>query len=229
MRLLLIEDDTDLAENVLDFFELNGCTADYCSSGEAALELLHDNHYDAIILDINLPGIDGFETCSLIRHKLRLNTPILMLTARTMLDDKLTGFESGTDDYLAKPFELAELRMRLSALVRRSKQGMADLFCIEDLCVDVEKGTVTRGGTRIDLPPICYAILMKLVEQYPGYATKEEIVYYVWKDQPPLTDSLKVHFYTLRQLVDKPFSRQLIHSVRGRGYLISAEENLIEV
>jgi len=229
MRLLLVEDDTDLAENILDYFELHGCTADYCMSGESALELLHQNHYDAIVLDINLPGIDGFEVCRLVRHKMRLNIPILMLTARTMLDDRLNGFESGTDDYLAKPFELAELKMRLSALVRRSKQGMADMFCVEDLCVNVEKGIVTRAGTRIDLPPICFAILVKLVEQYPGYATKEELEYAVWKDQPPMTDTLKVHFYTLRQLLDKPFGKQLIHGIRGRGYLISAEEGLLEV
>lgn len=223
MRFLLVEDDIDIAENVIEYFELQGCDGDYAVSGEAALELLHENQYDAIVMDVNLPGISGYETCSRIRNSLRLSIPIIMLTARTLLDDKLQGFDSGADDYLTKPFELAELKVRLGALCRRSKHDVASIFIIEDLRLGPEKGTVVRGGEQIDLPPVCFNILRKMMEQYPGFVSKEDMEYAIWRDQPPMTNSLKSHFYTLRQLVDKPFDKQLLHSVRGRGFKISAD------
>ena len=223
MKILLVEDDTDLAENIIDYFEIQECNVDYVTSGEAAIDLLHENHYNSIILDINLPGIDGFEVCNIVRQKMRLNIPILMLTARSMLEDKLVGFESGTDDFLTKPFELAELKIRLSAIMRRANQDMVLKFCIDDLCVDPDKGTVTRAGKVLNLTPICFTILMMMIEKFPGIATKEELEYAIWKDDPPMTDALKVHFHTLRQFIDKPFEKQLLYSVRGRGYVISAK------
>jgi DNA-binding response OmpR family regulator len=224
MRLLLIEDDVDLAENVIDYFEMEGCSVDYAMSGEAGLEFLHENHYDCAILDINLPGIDGFEVCKQIRLKLRLNIPVVMLTARAMLGDKLEGFESGTDDYVPKPFELAELKMRICALLRRTKHQNITKFTIADLSLDPEKGTVIRGCDSIDLPPVCFSILKKLMEEHPGIVTKEELEYSIWKDQPPQTNSLKAHFYTLRQMIDKPYGKALLHTIRGRGYKISEDE-----
>jgi DNA-binding response OmpR family regulator len=224
MKILLVEDDLDLAENVIDYLELQGHSVDYATSGEAAVEFLHDSHYESVILDINLPGIDGFEVCKLIRQKFHMGIPIIMLTARSMLSDKLEGFQSGTDDYLSKPFELAELKMRLEALEKRANKHMVMKFCVEDLCVCPDEGTVIRGNKTILLPPICFTILLKLMENYPGIVTKDELEYAIWKDEPPLTGSLKVHLHTLRQLVDKPFEKQLLHSIRGRGYLISAEE-----
>lgn len=223
MRILLVEDDIDLAENIIDYFEIQNCMVNYATSGEAALKLLHEASYDSIILDVNLPGIDGFEVCKFVREKYHLNIPLVMLTARSMLADKTEGFQSGADDYMGKPFELAELKMRLDALHRRASSSMALKFCVEDLCVDPDRRTVMRGDKNIDLPPICFTILLKLIEKYPGIVTKEELEYAVWKDEPPMTDSLKVHFYTLRQLVDKPFGKQLLYSIRSRGYTISED------
>jgi DNA-binding response OmpR family regulator len=223
MRLLLIEDDTDLAENVIDYFELEGWSVDYAITGEAGLQFAHENHYDAMVLDINLPGINGFEVCRLLRRKLRLNIPVVMLTARAMLNDKLDGFESGTDDYLPKPFELVELKARLEAAVRRSRHSVAVVFEVGGLTLDPENGCVTRGERTIDLPGVCFTILRKLMESYPAIVSKEELEYTIWKDQPPQTNALKAHFYTLRQLVDKPFDKELLHTVRGRGYKISEE------
>lgn len=223
MRFLLVEDDLDIAETIIEYFALFDCAGDYAMNGEMALELLHENTYDAVVLDINLPDTNGFEVCKQIRHKLRLNIPVIMLTARTMLNDKLEGFESGTDDYLPKPFELAELKMRLTALCRRAKQGVTTAFTVHDLSLDPERGTVERSGVKIDLPPVCFGILRKLMENYPGFVSKEELEYAIWKDEPPMTNSLKAHFYTLRQLVDRPFEQQLLQSVRGRGYRVSSE------
>lgn len=223
MRLLLIEDDSDLAENVIDYFEMQGWSVDYAITGEAGLQFAQENHYDALVLDINLPGINGFEVCRILRRKLRLNIPVVMLTARTMLDDKLDGFESGTDDYLPKPFELAELKVRLEAAVGRTKHSVASVFEVGGLSLDPENGCVMRKGRIIDLPGVCFTILRKLMEAHPGIVSKEELEYAIWKDQPPQTNALKAHFYTLRQLVDKPFDTELLHTVRGRGYKIAEE------
>ncbi len=223
MRLLLIEDDSDLAENVIDYFEMQGWSVDYAITGEAGLQFAQENHYDALVLDINLPGINGFEVCRLLRQKLRLNIPVIMLTARTMLNDKLDGFESGTDDYLPKPFELAELKVRLEAAVRRTKNTVAGVFEVGGLSLDPENGCVMRNGKIIDLPGVCFTILRKLMEAHPGIVSKEELEYAIWKDQPPQTNALKAHFYTLRQLVDKPFEKELLHTVRGRGYKVAEE------
>jgi DNA-binding response OmpR family regulator len=224
MKILLIEDDFDLAENIIDYFEIQNYKVDYTDSGESALEFLHENRYDIIVLDINLPGIDGFEVCRKIRAKMHLNVPIIMLTARSMLLDKLEGFESGADDYMPKPFELPELKMRINALHRRASQKMAMQFCVEDLVVVPEKGTVTRQGKSIVLTPICFAILLKLMENYPGFVSKEELEYAVWKDDPPMTNALKVHFFNLRQAIDKPFDKHLLYNIRGRGYAISPRD-----
>ncbi|WP_022851993.1 response regulator transcription factor [Limisalsivibrio acetivorans] len=222
MRILLVEDDVDLAENVIDYLEFADWSVDYAMNGESAVEFAHANKYDAVVLDINLPGIDGFEVCRILRRQMRLNIPVIMLTARTMLTDKLEGFESGTDDYLPKPFELAELKARIEALVRRAKQSVAEIFQIGGLSLDPRKGTVIRDGKFIDLPPVCYQILKNLMEAHPGIVSKGDLEYAIWGETPPDSDSLKVHFYTLRQLVDKPFSINMLVTIRGRGYKIEA-------
>ncbi|ADD69372.1 two component transcriptional regulator, winged helix family [Denitrovibrio acetiphilus DSM 12809] len=227
MKILLVEDDIDLVGNIIDYLEIHNCHVDHSETGEKALEMLHKNDYDAMVLDINLPGIDGFEVCRRVRTEMYLKMPIVMLTARIMLVDKLEGFKSGTDDFLPKPFDLSELKMRLFALHRRVHQGMAIQFCVDDLYVDPENGTVIRDGDHIKLPPICFTILLKLMESYPGIVTKEELEAAIWANHPPMTDALKVHFFTLRQKVDKPYDKQLLYNIRGRGYTISTKGNII--
>jgi len=219
-RFLLVEDDLDIAENVIEYLESCGCDTDYAMSGELALELFRDNTYDAVILDINLRGMNGFDVCSEIRNTMRLNIPILMLTARVELQDKKNGFECGADDYLTKPFDLEELIIRLKALLRRSNNNTAEIFQIADLTLDPENGIVTRGGDEITLPHVCFRILLRLMEKSPGLVTKEELMYDIWRNQPPMSDSFKSHFYSLRQMIDKPYGKKLLHSIRGRGYKI---------
>lgn len=226
MKFLLVEDDLDIAENIIEFMEGHGFDMDYAMSGELALELLKDNMYDAVILDINLHGINGFEVCSRIRRIMRLKIPVLMLTARILIDDKINGFECGADDYLTKPFDLEELLIRLKALSRRFRQCVTNVFTVSNLSLDPEKGTVERAGDSITLPHVCFRILLRLMEKSPGIVSKEELEYDIWKDQPPVSNSLKSHFYILRQLVDKPYEKQLLHSIRGRGYKI--DDNHIE-
>jgi DNA-binding response OmpR family regulator len=220
MKLLLVEDDPDISENIIDFLERHGNSLDYAMDGDFALELLHENNYDAVILDINLHGLNGFEICKRIRQNMRLKIPVLMLTARVMLGDKVQGFESGADDYLTKPFDLEELLLRLRALTRRYRQCVASVFRVADLTLDPENGLAERDGVRITLPHACFRILLRLMEKYPGIVTREELEFDIWKDQPPMSNSLKSHFYMLRRLVDKPFDKQLLHCIRGRGYKI---------
>lgn len=219
-RILLVEDDQDIAENVIDYLQSSGYGTDYAMSGELALELFRDNIYDAVVLDINLQGMSGFDVCYHIRNTLRLNIPVLMLTARVMLDDKKKGFECGADDYLTKPFDLAELVMRIRALMRRSNRKVTKIFQIDDLTLDPENGIVTRAGHELILPHVCFRILRRLMEKSPGIVEKDDLLYDIWRDDPPMSDSLKSHFYSLRQIVDKPFDKQLLHSIRGRGYKI---------
>lgn len=220
MKLLLVEDDLDISETIVYFLEKNGNSVDYVMSGEFALELLHDNIYDAIILDVNLHGINGFEVCSRVRNRMRLKVPIIMLTARVMIGDKAEGFESGADDYLTKPFDLEELLLRLKALTRRHRQCVTKVFKVSDLVVNPDNGIVERDGVSITLPYVCFRILVRLMENYPGFVTKEELEFDIWKDDPPMSNALKSHFYNLRMRVDKPFEKQLLYSARGRGYKI---------
>lgn len=222
MRILLIEDDIDLAENIIDYLEESGYDLDYAMSGEQGLTLLKANPYDALILDIGLPGIDGFAVCEYCRKQYRLSLPILMLTARTQLDDKLHGFESGTDDYLPKPFELAELEVRIQALARRSRPVQPRVLTLADLIYDLDRNEVRRGGDLINLPPVCAQILRALMEASPRTLTRSDLEYLIWRDNPPETDALKAHFYTLRQMVDKPYPVPLLKTVRGQGYRIEA-------
>ncbi|MGE4266779.1 MAG: response regulator transcription factor [Deferribacterales bacterium] len=224
MKLLLIEDDFDVAESIIDFMESRECATDFAMSGEQALLLLKNNCYDAIILDINLRGMNGFEVCSKIRSSLHLKIPVLMLTARVVLSDKLNGFKCGADDYLTKPFELEELLVRLQAVSRRHRQCVADVFKVADLTLDPDKGIVERAGQSIRLSYVCFRILLRLMEKSPGFVSKEELEYDIWKDQPPMSNALKSHFCMLRTLVDKPFEKQLLQTIRGRGYKIDDSE-----
>lgn len=223
MKFLLVEDDLDIAENVIQYCERHGFLSDYAMTGEVAIALLRENRYDAVVLDVTLPGMNGFEVCTEIRKQLRSKVPVIMLTARTMLRDKMDGFEAGADDYLTKPFNIEELRLRLTALCRRASQNIADIFRVGDLSLDPDSGVVMRGDTELNLSPVAFNILKRLMEAYPNCVSREDLEYSIWKDTPPVTDALKAHFYLLRQLVDKPFGRQLLFNVRGKGYRISLQ------
>jgi len=223
MRILLIEDDLDLAENIVAFFESYGWAVDYAINGEQGLKLLSHGSFDAVILDITLPGINGFEVCSRLRRNLHANVPVLMLTARGQLEDKIKGFEAGTDDYLAKPFALKELQMRIDALLRRGRHDLPQRLTAGDLTLDLVNGTASRDGDEILLPRVSFQILKCLLENYPQTVSRRELEYVIWGDTPPDTDALKAHFYTLRQLIDRPYPFSMLETVRGIGYRICTE------
>lgn len=215
MIVLLVEDNRDLAASVLDYLELQDFDCDYAERGDHALELCRDNTYDAMILDIMMPGIDGLSLCKTLREHGN-NAPIIMLTARDTLDDKLAGFDAGADDYLVKPFDLPELAARLRAITKR-KVTTGSSLKVADLEVNLDNHQVTREGKLIDLSPACWKLLVALIQASPRVLSRFELENVLWKDSPPDSEALKSHLYTLRKLVDKPFENPLIHTLRGVG------------
>jgi DNA-binding response OmpR family regulator len=221
MYILAIEDNPDLVENLYDFFEVRGHTVDAAYDGSSGLMFVEQNSYDVVVLDLMLPDIDGLKVCSTLREK-GSNLPILMLTARDTLDDKLLGFNSGADDYLIKPFSLQELEVRLQALVRRGQGNISNaLLSIADLVFNPTTLKVCRAGYILELPPIPLKILELLMRQSPRVVTRREIERHIWADDLPETDSLRAHVHTLRTLIDKPFTLRLLQTVRGMGYRIA--------
>ncbi|WP_075186144.1 response regulator transcription factor [Teredinibacter haidensis] len=218
MIVLLVEDNRDLAANVLDYLELQEFDCDYAERGDHALELCRDNTYDAMILDIMMPGIDGLSLCKTLRD-CGNNAPVIMLTARDTLDDKLAGFEAGADDYLVKPFDLPELAARIRAITKRKTTNGSSLK-VADLEINLDNHQAIRAGKSIDLSPACWKLLVALVQASPRVLSRYELENVLWKDSPPDSEALKSHLYTLRKLVDKPFDQPLIHTLRGVGVAV---------
>jgi DNA-binding response OmpR family regulator len=218
IRILIVEDNPDLAENISDFFENQGHLLDFAMDGIGGLHLALTEDYDAIILDIMLPRMDGLTFCRKLREAGIKQTPVLMLTARDTLSDKLEGFDAGADDYLVKPFELEELAARIHALVRRSDPMEARILQVADLEVDIGKMQVHRAGCPIELNRACMKILTMLMQASPNVVQRKEIEHALWSDMPPDSDALRTHIYTLRRAIDKSFKNHLIHTIHGVGY-----------
>jgi DNA-binding response OmpR family regulator len=227
MRILVIEDNRDIAANIHDFLEGKGHIVDAAGDGITGLHLALVNEYEAIVLDLKLPGLDGIEVCRKLRNEARKDTPVLMLTARDTLPDKLMGFESGADDYLVKPFALQELEARLQALSRRGVPGAkSESVQIADLVFNPLTLRVRRAGQDIDLSPIELKILTLLMRESRRVVTRNQIEAEVWGDTPPESDSIRAHIHTLRNAIDRPFNVALIHTVHGIGYRLADPDAL---
>ncbi len=224
MQVLVIEDNRDIAANIADYLEPKGHVLDFAVNGQHGLQLAVNEHYDVIVLDIMLPGLDGMSLCRRLRGQARVNTPVLMLTARDQLDDKLEGFQAGADDYLVKPFSVKELEVRLEALVKRSQnQGSNRLLQVADLQYDPDTMTATRDGRALELNPIQRKLLEALLLNTHRVVSREELETLIWGDELPDNDVLRTHIYHLRNVVDKPFPVKLIHTVHGAGYRLQQE------
>ncbi|MFT4563889.1 MAG: DNA-binding response OmpR family regulator [Gammaproteobacteria bacterium] len=222
---LLVEDHRDIAETVGEYLESKNYIVDYAADGLSGLRLGENNRYDALILDVMLPGIDGLDVCRRLRFESSIDVPILMLTARDTLADKLSGFEHGADDYLVKPFALEELEARLAAIIRRHKGAVSGgNLIVGPLSLDSETFKVSRENSEIFVTPIGLKILRLLMRSSPKLVTRVEIEREIWSDAPPDSDALRSHMYSLRKAVDKPFNKALIHTVHGAGFRL-ADEN----
>jgi len=217
MRVLVVEDNQDLAANLLDYLALKDCVADWASNGQRALTLVSEQTFDVIVLDIMMPGMDGLAVCKQLRSR-QLDTPILFLTARDTLDDKVDGFAAGGDDYLVKPFAMEELFIRLNALNRRALRQTTSVLQVADLVMDLNSHEVTRSGQPIHLPRSGMKLLKCLMQHSPDIVSRETLVYTLWGDDTPDQDILRSHLYQLRTAIDKPFATQLLHTVYGVGF-----------
>ena len=215
---LVIEDNPDIASNIGDYLSDRGNVVDFAGDGITGLHLAVVNDYECIVLDLMLPGMDGLEVCRKLRQEARKHTPVLMLTARDALTQKLAGFETGADDYMVKPFALQELEARIQVLVRRSKPQQARVLQVADLAYNLDTLVVTRQGKSIQLNPIALKILQCLMEASPSVVTRQELEMRVWGEELPDSDSLRVHIHTLRAAIDKPFDKPLIQTRHGIGY-----------
>jgi DNA-binding response OmpR family regulator len=221
MKILVIEDDADIASNIGQYFEDRGHRLDFAYSGSHGLEIALNERFDLIILDLMLPGKDGVTLCREFRDRDSHGTPILMLTARDTLDDKIGGFEAGADDYLVKPFSLRELEVRVHALTRRTQAPRAaQVISIGDLELNRATMQVTRDRQPIRLKPRAFHILEYLMDNADRVIPRQELIDHIWSDDPPEGDPLRVHIHNLRAKIDKPFERELIHTVHGVGYRI---------
>lgn len=218
LRILIVEDSIDIAENIGDYLQRQGHQVDFAMDGITGLHLALTQKFDAIVLDIMLPGLDGLTFCRKLKQEGSYEVPILMLTARDTLSDKLKGFKSGADDYLVKPFALEELAARIGALTRRGYGQSRSLLRIADLQVDTGKMEVVRAGQTIELNHACFKILLMLMQSHPNVVTRKEIEYALWGDMLPGSDSLRSHIYSLRRAIDKPFKHALLKTVHGVGY-----------
>lgn len=222
LQILLIEDHQDLAETVVDFLESMGATVDYAADGMTGLHLVRQNRFDMLLLDINLPGMNGFSLCREIRENDNNSTPVIMMTARDELADKLDGFESGADDYVVKPFDLPELVARIKSLHRRQLGKVAaEVLTIADLELDTGTREAKRAGKTLSLTPAGFQILTILLKHTPNVVSREQLESDLWGDDPPASDTLRSQIYKLRKTVDKPYTNPLLHTVAGAGYRLA--------
>lgn len=220
---LIVEDNRNISEMVGEYLEGRGFEVDYASDGLDGYRLAASNPYDAIVLDLMLPRLDGMEVCKRLRAEARKTTPILMLTARDTLDEKLNGLSSGADDYLTKPFAIRELEARLRALIRRDHRMVgAEILQVADLQLDPALQRATRDGKPLQLSPTALRLLGILMRESPKVVSRQEIERELWGNDLPDSDTLRSHLYNLRKVIDKPFERALLHTVQSAGYRIAA-------
>lgn len=220
-QILLAEDHRELAETVGAYLEASGFIVDYAADGVSALHLAVTNDYDVLVLDIMMPGIDGYEVCRRLRNDANSTVPVIMLTARDELDDKLTGFDAGADDYLIKPFDMPELEARIEALIRRSR-GIDAQLVVGPLTMDTQTMEVWRDGQAINLSKTLFEILKILMRESPKVVPRSRLEQELWGDDLPDSDTLRSHMYNLRRAIDKPFDEEVMHTLTGRGYCIKS-------
>ena len=225
MRILVIEDEPKLAVAVKSGLENDGYEVDMAGTGEEGFFLIYSHSFDLIVLDVMLPGRNGFEVLATLRRHGN-KTPVLLLTARDAIEDRVQGLDAGADDYLVKPFAFAELLARIRALLRRGKPDVPTTLIVSDLTVDFASRSAIRGDRRIDLTTREFELLCYLIQNVGRVVSREMLARDVWKEadrHTPLDNVIDVHIGRLRRKVDEPFPKDLIYTVRGVGFMIRDE------
>ncbi|WP_096085823.1 response regulator transcription factor [Agaribacterium haliotis] len=224
LKILIAEDNLAICKNIEAFMQKRSVELDFAHDGRLACELALNEYFDCIVLDIAMPKMDGLVVCRQLRQQSQRHIPILMLTARDSLDDKLTGFACGADDYLCKPFALEELYARCQALAARQQQVAAKVLSLgqgeTQISLDLSARTASRMGSTVALQRIPFEILKLLMQAHPRTVTRSELCERIWHGEPSGSDSLRSHMYQLRQAIDKPFERAVIKTLHGVGFRI---------
>jgi DNA-binding response OmpR family regulator len=225
MRILIIEDHPDITANLYGFLQPKGHVLDSASNGYTGLGLATQNEYDVIVLDVMLPGLNGLELCQKLRNELNNATPVLMLTARDTLPDKVAGFDSGADDYLVKPFSLVELETRLKALVRRAAgHASGSVLRVGELTFNPHTYEAFRAGQLVSLTKTGYKILRCLMKESPRIVSRDTLEHEVWGEDRPDSDALRTHIHAVRQALDKPFATPMLITVPGIGFRLATAD-----
>lgn len=223
LKVLVADDDPQILEGVADYLEWHGILADCARTGEQALNLCRSNRYDVLVLDVMMPRLDGRALCEQLRRD-GSTTPVLFLTALDTLDDKIRGFEAGADDYLVKPFAMAELLYRVRALSQRVSRQQVQQLEVGPLRLDLGGQQAHREGELLSLTPQAFQLLHYLAAQSPRLISRDELEQALWGEEPPESDALRSLLYQLRQKLDKPFAQPMLHTRRGQGVCLLVPE-----
>lgn len=218
MRVLVVEDSVQIAANIGDFLTMLGHDVDFCYNGQSALKRVLEAKFDVMILDIMMPGWDGLTTCRKVRAEMEDYLPIIFLTARDQLDDKLAGFSAGADDYLVKPFAMQELVARLDAITQRGKEALESFVTYGDLKIEVHSESVFYQEKPVKVDPVQFKLLKLLTRIAPKVVSKSDLEYALWQDVEVESSVLRTHIYRLR----KALPDCVLETVRGKGYRINA-------
>ena len=225
MRVLIIEDDLDIATNLYEFLEGRGCVVDMARDGVSGMHLAVSGEFDAIVLDLGLPGMDGLRLCSKLRREACLDVPVLILTARDVLDDKLTAFDCGADDYLVKPFALREVEARLKALVARRRGRVVNRKMVHGaIAFDPGNMAVSVDGRPVHLSRKCLLLLEMMMSAPNRVYSRAELEQALWGDEHPQSDSLRSHMHLLRRALTDASGASPIETVHGVGYRFAAAD-----
>jgi two-component system OmpR family response regulator len=222
LRILVVEDEQKMARALERGLENEGYAVDAVGTGDDAIFWATESAYDAVVLDVMLPGVDGYAVCRTLRSA-GIMTPVLMLTARGAVADRIEGLDAGADDYLVKPFALAELLARLRALLRRGPAGRPPQITVGDLVIDPAAHVVTRAGAAVDLSPREFALLEFLARHSGEVVSRSEILDHVWHyDYDGMSNVVDVYVSYLRKKLERPFRSHVIRTVRGVGYVLES-------
>lgn len=222
ITVLVVEDNLAIQANIADYFSMHGAVVDFALQGRQGAELALQNYYDVVVLDLTLPQLDGLDVCTLLRRNAPRHIPILMLTARDSLQHKLDGFSAGADDYLIKPFDLAELWVRVQVLAKRHLQ-QHHLLTLGNISLNRHLHQIECAGVIVDLKPIAFQLLSVLLDTHPRPVSRSELCSKIWGDEPTESDALRSHLYQLRKTLQKHGATVSIETKLGVGYALKSE------
>lgn len=226
LKLLIVEDNPHIAKQLGDFLSALHWQVDFASEGKHAVQLASAEHFDVVLLDLNLPDIDGFQVCQQIKAQAPSNVPILMLTARDAFEDKAQGFATGADDYLTKPFDFREVALRCEALSRRQQLHVKQEMQIGALRLFVREMRADYADQSIPLTQVGFKILLLLAQKYPDAVSRSQILHDIWGDAPPQSDALKSHIYSLRKQLESVAGYDLVRTVHNLGYQLVMHDDV---